>query len=204
VRVIVRACRRLKLQALTLYAFSEENWARPQAEVKALMGLLERYLDSEQQEMVDTGIRLNVIGEISRLPASTQKALAKTMAATAGGREMVLTLALSYGGRQELARAARLLCQEVAAGRLAPDQVDEKALARRLYTTDLPDPDLLIRTSGELRISNFLPWQAAYTEFYFTEVLWPDFREKELREALMSFSRRQRRFGRTESQVEGT
>ena len=124
------------------------------------------------------------------------------MAATAGGTGMVLTLALSYGGRQEIIRAARLLCREAAAGRLDPEKVDEEAFAQRLYTAGLPDPDLLIRTSGELRISNFLPWQTAYTEFYFTETLWPEFREKELMQALESFSLRQRRFGKTESQVE--
>lgn len=202
VRVVVRACRRLGIGWLTLYAFSQENWARPQAEVSALMKLLNRFLKKERAEMLERGIRLNTIGEIERLPKATRELLARTMADTAGGREMVLTLALSYGGRQELIRAARLLAAEAAAGRLAPEQIDEAALAARLYTAGMPDPDLLIRTSGEQRTSNFLPWQMAYTEFYFTETLWPDFREEELMAALHSYARRQRRFGRTSEQLE--
>jgi undecaprenyl diphosphate synthase len=152
---------------------------------------------------LEQGIRLNAIGEVERLPASTRRLLEESMAATAGGREMVLTLALSYGGRQELARAARTLCQEVADGRLEPRAVDEQALAARLYTADMPDPDLLIRTSGEQRISNFLLWQLAYAELYFSPVLWPDFREKELEEALAAYAARERRFGKTGEQLGG-
>jgi undecaprenyl diphosphate synthase len=203
VRVVVRACRRLGIGWLTLYAFSQENWARPRAEVEGLMRLLERFLKKERPELLEQGIRLNAIGEVERLPASTRRLLEESMAATAGGREMVLTLALSYGGRQELARAARTLCEEVADGRLEPRAVDEQALAARLYTADMPDPDLLIRTSGEQRISNFLLWQLAYAELYFSPVLWPDFREKELEEALAAYAARERRFGKTGEQLGG-
>ena len=202
VRVAVRTCRRLGIGWLTLYAFSEENWARPQAEVSALMKLLNRFLKRERQEMLERGIRLNAIGEIGKLPKSTRELLRKTMDDTAGGRDMVLSLALSYGGRQEIVRAARLLAEEVLSGGLDPAAIDEDALASRLFTADMPDPDLLIRTSGEQRVSNFLPWQLAYTEFYFTEALWPDFREAQLMDALSAYSMRQRRFGRTGEQLE--
>jgi undecaprenyl diphosphate synthase len=202
VRVAVRTCRRLGVGWLTLYAFSEENWARPKAEVSALMKLLNRFLKKERQEMLDRGIRLSAIGEVSKLPKATRELLQKTMADTAHGQDMVLSLALSYGGRQEIVRAARVLAEDVKAGRLDPGAIDEDLLAGRLFTAEMPDPDLLIRTSGEQRISNFLPWQTAYTEFYFSEALWPDFREPELMEALNSYSTRQRRFGRTGEQVE--
>jgi undecaprenyl diphosphate synthase len=202
VRVAVRTSRRLGIGWLTLYAFSEENWARPQAEVSALMKLLNRFLKKERREMLEQGIRLNAIGEIEKLPKATREMLQKTMADTAHGRDMVLSLALSYGGRQEIVRAVRVLAEEVKAGRLDPAAIDEDALAGRLFTADMPDPDLLIRTSGEQRISNFLPWQTAYTEFYFSDALWPDFREPELMEALNSYSSRQRRFGRTGDQIE--
>jgi undecaprenyl diphosphate synthase len=202
VRVIVRSCRALGLEALTLYAFSEENWGRPQAEVKALMALLGRFLKSQRKQMLANGIALNAIGELDRLPEPTRGQLRQTMADTAAGRDMTLTLALSYGGRQEIARAARLLAAEAQAGKIAPDQIDEQALAARLYTAGLPDPDLLVRTSGELRVSNFLLWQLAYAEFHFTEAHWPDFREEELARALTSYAARQRRFGKTGEQVE--
>lgn len=202
VRVAVRACRRLGIGWLTLYAFSEENWARPQVEVTALMKLLNRFLKKERQEMLERGIRLNAIGEIEKLPKATRELLHKTMADTAEGRDMVLSLALSYGGRQEIIRAVRLLAEEARAGRIDPAAIDEKELAGRLFTADMPDPDLLIRTSGEQRVSNFLPWQLAYTEFYFAEALWPDFREPQLMEALNSYAQRQRRYGRTGDQLE--
>jgi undecaprenyl diphosphate synthase len=203
VRVIVRTCRRLGIGHLTLYAFSEENWGRPRGEVTALMGLLGRFLKKERQEMIDRGIRLGAIGEIERLPSDTLKQLKEVMAATAQGDKMVLTLALSYGGRQELVRAAQHLARDLAKGLLRPEQVDEDAIASRLFTAGLPDPDLLIRTSGEQRVSNFLLWQIAYAEFYFTPTLWPDFREPQLREALLNYARRQRRFGKTGEQMEG-
>jgi undecaprenyl diphosphate synthase len=202
VRVVVKCCRRWGVKALTLYAFSTENWARPKAEVKALMRLLGRFLKTERADLLQKGIRLNAIGQLDRLPASTRKLLEKTMADTAACEDMTLTLALSYGGREELSRAARLLCREAAAGRLDPEKVDQDMLAARLYTHDLPDPDLLIRTSGEKRISNFLLWQSAYTEFYFTDLAWPDFREEQLAEALRDYAGRQRRFGCTGEQLE--
>ncbi|MFH1035312.1 MAG: isoprenyl transferase [Pseudomonadota bacterium] len=203
VRVAVRACRRLGLAALTLYAFSEENWGRPGLEVKALMTLLGRFLKNERQEMLDQGIRLNAIGELDKLPTATRELLHKTMADTAQGRDMTLTLALSYGGRQELTRAARALAQRVRQGFLEPQAIDEAALAKELYTAGLPEVDLLIRTSGELRVSNFLLWQIAYSEFYFSDVFWPDFREAHLLAALHDYARRQRRFGKTGEQLGG-
>ncbi|MCB2225196.1 MAG: isoprenyl transferase [Desulfarculaceae bacterium] len=203
VRVIVRSCRKLGIAALTLYAFSEENWARPKAEVEALMRLLGRFLKKERQEMLDQGIRLNAIGSIERLPKGTKKLLDETMAATAGGSEMVLTLALSYGGRQELTQAARRLAAEAARGELDPEAIDEDALAARLYTQGLPEVDLMIRTSGELRVSNFLLWQIAYAEFYFTDTFFPDFREAELAKALQAYADRERRFGQTGDQLNG-
>jgi len=203
VRVVVRSCRKLGIAALTLYAFSEENWARPKTEVQALMRLLGRFLKNERQEMIARGIRLNAIGNLERLSRATRKLLAETMAATRESREMVLTLALSYGGRQEIARAARRLAQRAASGELAAERIDEAALAAELYTSDLPELDLLIRTSGELRVSNFLLWQMAYAEFYFTDTHWPDFRERELYQALEAFARRQRRFGQTDEQLGG-
>jgi undecaprenyl diphosphate synthase len=199
--VVVRCCRALGIKALTLYAFSEENWGRPRAEVKALMALLDLFLKSQRKEMLAHGIALNAIGEIDRLPEPIRGQLRQTIADTAQGRDMTLTLALSYGGRQEIIRTVRLLAAEAAAGRLAPDRIDEACLAARLYTAGLPDPDLLVRTSGELRVSNFLLWQIAYAEFHFTEVHWPDFREEELARALLSYAARQRRFGKTGEQV---
>lgn len=203
VRVLVRNCRKLGIEALTLYAFSNENWARPKAEIKALMHLLTRFLKRERQEMLDQGIRLGAIGEIERLPKNVYDLLQRTMAETASGEGMVLTLALSYGGQQELARAARLLARDVAAGKLDPEAVDEAALESRLYTSGLPPVDLMIRTSGEQRISNFLLWQNAYAEFYFTDVFWPDFRKEQLMDALHDYAGRQRRFGKTGEQLEG-
>ncbi len=203
VRVVVRACRRLGLDALTLYAFSEENWARPKAEIEALMRLLGRFLKSQRQEMIERGILLNAIGTIDRLPQATYDLLQDTMAATSGGGEMVLTLALSYGGRQEIAQAARLLAEQAARGEIDPSAIDEAALAGALYTQGLPEVDLLIRTSGELRVSNFLLWQIAYAEFHFTDTYWPDFREPELYEAFRQYASRQRRFGQTGEQLEG-
>ena len=203
VRVIVRSCRKLGIAALTLYAFSEENWARPKAEVEALMRLLNRFLKKERQEMLDQGIRLNTIGTIERLPKATKKLLDETMEATSHGQDMVLTLALSYGGRQEITQAARRLAVEAAAGELDPEQIDEAALEKRLYTTGLPEVDLLIRTSGELRVSNFLLWQIAYAEFYFTNTYFPEFREAELAQALAAYGGRERRFGQTGDQLNG-
>lgn len=201
VQSIVKECRTLGVSYLTLYAFSSENWGRPEEEVSALMELLGRYLKSELETMLDRRIRLNVIGETSRLPAEVRRVLEESVARTAGNTEMVLTLALSYGARNELVRAARFLAEEALAGRISPDAIDESALGKALDTADLPDPDLLIRTSGEMRVSNFMLWQLAYTELYFCEALWPDFNDRELHLAFQEFGRRQRRFGLTGEQM---
>ena len=201
VQAVVKECRAIGISYITLYAFSSENWGRPEEEVNALMGLLAEYLRSELKTMMARGIRLKVIGETNRLPVEARKVLDETVARTRDNHDMVLTLALSYGARNELVRAARYLAGEANAGRMAPEDIDDRAVAGALDTADLPDPDLLIRTSGEMRISNFLLWQLAYTELYFSEVLWPDFDERELRRALKEYSRRQRRFGLTGKQV---
>jgi undecaprenyl diphosphate synthase len=194
VRTVTRAARRLGLEALTLYAFSMQNWSRPADEVEALMLLLVEFLEKEQQELLDNGIRLNAIGELGRLPARVGSRLEAVRRATAGGAGMTLTLALSYGGREELVHAA-----QVAAARGGP--IDEAAIEAGLWTRGLPELDLLVRTSGERRISNFLLWQAAYAELYFTDVHWPDFDERELFTAVADFQARQRRFGLTGEQV---
>jgi undecaprenyl diphosphate synthase len=201
VQKVVTECRRLGVGYLTLYAFSSENWKRPEEEVSALMGLLGRYLRSELSSLLDQGIRLKVIGETDRLPGEIRQVLTETMERTAGNSAMTLTLALSYGGRNEIVRAIGKLIAAVQADRIAPAQIDETMLAGFLDTADLPDPDLLIRTSGEMRISNFLLWQLAYTELYFTKVLWPDFSLAELQRALAGFNQRQRRFGLTGAQL---
>jgi undecaprenyl diphosphate synthase len=201
VRAIVRYCRRLGIPILTLYAFSKENWQRPNREVSALWRLLARYLKSELDEMLANGIRLNTLGDIDALPSSVSRLLRETTERTAGNRDMLLNLALNYSGRDEIIRAARLLAAACSAGEMSPDDVDEAVFSRYLYTGDMPDPDLLIRTSGEERISNFLLWQIAYTEIYVSPVYWPDFREPQLMEALADYQRRERRFGKTSEQL---
>ena len=202
VRVIVESCRKLGIAFLTLYAFSEENWQRPKLEISALMSLLKKFLQKEYRRMLEQDIRLHAIGSLDKLPKATYKVLQQVMQGTAHCQGLVLTLALSYGARQELALAARELVTQAAAGRLTPQEVDEKMLAGHLMTSPLlPDPDLLIRTGGELRISNFLLWQMAYSELYFTKTRWPGFREPQLMEALRSFAERERRFGKTSEQV---
>ena len=203
VQEIVKECRSLGIRYLTLYAFSSENWRRPEEEVSALMGLLSRYLRSELETLLERRICLKVIGEVSRLPQEVSRILQETVERTSENPEMVLTLALSYGSRDELVRASRKMAEKVRDGTLAPEDIDEAVLGDALDTAELPDPDLLIRTSGEMRISNFLLWQLAYAELYFTEVLWPDFNQEELHRALREYSRRQRRFGLTGAQVEG-
>lgn len=202
VQRIVSACRARGIPYLTLYAFSSENWRRPVEEVGALMGLLGRYLQSELTTMLKEGIRLRVIGETGRLPADVRRVLDDTVAKTAGNSGMVLTLALSYGGRDELVRGMRRLAAAVQAGTLAPEEIDEAQIAAALDTVGIPDPDLLVRTSGEMRISNFLLWQLAYAELYFSDILWPDFDEPELQRALDVYAQRQRRFGLTGAQLE--
>ncbi len=191
----IRACRDHGIPYLTLYAFSSENWVRPRAEVRGLMALLRTFLRKKEQELHENRVRLRVIGQLARLPADVRRELQRVMAATARYTGHTLTLALSYGGRTELTDAARAIAREAAAGRLDPEAVDEDCVAGHLYAPDVPDPDLMIRTSGEQRLSNFLPWQLTYAEFYFTPVLWPDFREAEFAEALDAYARRQRRFG---------
>jgi undecaprenyl diphosphate synthase len=201
VRVVVRAARQLRLPYLTLYAFSEENWQRPPLEVQALMQLLGRYLTQEITEMRENQIAFQAIGDLTLLPRKVQQQVQETAAATAPGAVTTLTLALSYGSRSEIVQAARSLAQQAQRGLLKPQDITHEVFSQRLYTSNMPDPDLLIRTSGEYRISNFLLWQLAYTELYFTETLWPDFREEEFITALLSFQQRQRRFGLTQEQI---
>ena len=189
---------------LTVFAFSSENWNRPEKEVKALMTLLERYLKSELKSMMRNNIRLLAIGRTGALPPRVKAVLDDTVAKTAGNAAMTLILALNYGSHDEILQAVRTIAEE--AGRRAIDSasITEESFAARLHTRGLPDPDLLIRTSGEYRLSNFLLWQMAYTEFYFTETLWPDFREEQLLEALLEYQKRERRFGQTSAQLQKT
>ena len=195
VRDTVETAARLRLDALTLYAFSTENWKRPKTEVATLFTLLKEYLKKEFRTLVDNDIRFRVVGRTDGLDPSVQSALRTALDATDGCRGMAFSVALNYSGRAEIADAAKALAREAAAGLIDPETVDEAAVARRLYTADLPDPDLLIRTSGEMRISNFLLWQIAYAEIHVTPVLWPDFRRRHLLEALADYQRRERRYG---------
>ena len=201
VRIVTRTCRRIGIPCLTLYAFSVENWLRPEAEVRALMSLLLQYLESETREMMDQDIRLTAIGDLESLDASVLGKLRETMEKTAGNRGMILNLALSYGGRDEITGAVKRIVTDVMAGKVAPSDITKELCSKYLYTADLPDPDLLIRTGGEYRISNFLLWQAAYSEFYFTDIFWPDFREADLLAAIAEYQRRERRFGMTSDQI---
>lgn len=195
VREIVSACEARGIRYLTLFAFSSENWGRPRAEVRALLALLSRYLRNEVAKLVSDGVRLRVIGRRDRFSPRLQRLIAKAEAATASGERATLTLALDYGGRWDVAEVTRSIARDVAAGRLNADAIDEDVISARLATADLPDPDLCIRTAGETRISNFLLWQFAYAEFWFTEVLWPDFDETVLDLALADYAVRERRFG---------
>ncbi len=195
VRAVVEAARQLGIPYLTLFAFSNENWQRPKAEVRFLMQLFHRYLITEAKRLMKRGIRVMAVGEMSRLPAQVRRVLAETIKLTADNHAMTVALALSYGGRQDVVEAARRIAEAAAAGRITPDQVDERMMQRELMTSGIPDPDLLIRTSGELRISNFFLFQLAYTELYFTDTLWPDFRERDLLLALAAYQSRERRFG---------
>jgi undecaprenyl diphosphate synthase len=196
VRQTVIGCRELGVEVLSLYTFSVENWQRPATEVSALMRILQQTLREQREEMRENGIRLQVIGRPEDLPRAAQDTLNETTAYLAGGKDMLLNLALSYGGRTEITRAARAIAREVREGRLDPESVDEAVMARHLYTAGLPDPDLLIRTSGEVRISNFMLWQVAYSEIWVTPVLWPDFRKEHLFRAVLDYQHRERRFGR--------
>jgi len=202
VRAIVRACGERGVEALTLYSFSTENWGRPGDEVDALMALLARFLVDERDELMLNKVRLRGIGELERLPEKVRFLLAEATRLTAGNDGLLLTLALSYGSRTEITDAVRRIAREVAAGELDPESIEEQHITDRLYTTGVPDPDLLVRTSGEMRLSNFLLWQLAYSELYVTDVYWPDFREPHLDEAIAVYSGRQRRFGKTGAQVQ--
>jgi undecaprenyl diphosphate synthase len=195
VRAVVEAARELGIPYLTLFAFSSENWQRPAGEVDFLMRLFHRYLVTETKRLMRRDIRVIALGDTGRLPPRVRDALAETVAATRANRTMTVALALSYGGRQDVINAVRTLAQAVAAGELRPEDIGESALKCALATADMPDPDLLIRTSGELRVSNFFLFQLAYTELYFTDTLWPDFREREFLSALAAFQMRERRFG---------
>ena len=195
VREIVSAYESRGIRYLTLFAFSSENWGRPRAEVRALLALLSVYLRNELTKLISDGVRLRVIGRRDRFSPRLQRLIAKAEAATAAGDRATLTLALDYGGRWDVAEVTRSIAHDVAAGRLNPDAIDEDAISARLATADIPDPDLCIRTAGETRISNFLLWQFAYAEFWFTEVLWPDFDETVLDLALADYAVRERRFG---------
>ena len=195
VREVVRVCGELGIEYLTLYAFSIENWNRPKLEVKALMHLLEFYLKQEIPELNKNNVRLAAIGRLHALPDSAQKQLAKSMDALGKNTGLTLVLALSYGGRAEIVDATREIAREIKAGRLDVSDIDEKVISQHLYTRSIPDPDLLVRTSGEMRVSNFLLWQISYAEIYVTETLWPDFRRAELTKALEDYSKRHRRFG---------
>ena len=195
VRRTVRCCGDLGIQALTLYAFSTENWSRPKAEVSRLMQLLGRFLRSETPELAQSGVRLRFLGDPSRLSPALQKEMAAAVRKLEGGSGLRLNLAVNYGGRDEITRAARALAAEAAAGRLRPEDVTEDTLAERLDTDGLPEVDLVIRTAGEMRVSNFLLWQGAYAEYWATDLCWPDFGPDALREAIEAYQKRERRFG---------
>ena len=195
VRTIVETCRQIGIPYLTLYAFSTENWQRPRAEVEALMTLLRKFLLSEQKKMLENNIRLRVIGQLDKLPPKVREAMDQTISATQDQTGMNLILALSYGGRAEIADMVRKIAEKIRRGIIEPEAIDEKLVADHLFTRDIPDPDLLIRTSGEMRISNFLLWQVAYAEIFVTSTLWPDFNRNEFLQILKEFQSRERRFG---------
>jgi undecaprenyl diphosphate synthase len=199
VREVTEACAEIGVEHLTLYTFSTENWERPDPEVDALMELLIHTVQEERATLMDNDIRLRTIGDLSQLPSACQQALKETKADTAGNERMSLTLALSYSGRSELVEAMQALAEEVRRGTLRPDEIDESRIESHLDTAGVPDPDLLIRTGGEYRLSNFLLWQCAYTELFITERYWPDFRRDQLYEAFRSYQDRDRRYGRVAS-----
>jgi undecaprenyl diphosphate synthase len=196
VRSIVRTCREIGIPYLTLYAFSTENWQRPKPEVEALMTLLNKFLLSERKEMLDNNIRLRAIGQLDRLPPNVQQSLHQSMTATKDNTALNLILALSYGSRSEIVRMVQALAKKTKNGQVIPEAITTELVAEHLYTHDIPDPDLLIRTSGEMRISNFLLWQIAYAELFVTPTLWPDFSKDEFLSILKNFQSRERRFGK--------
>jgi len=203
VKEVVTACRELGIKVLTLYAFSIENWKRPAEEVMALMKLLREYLIKESEEMIQNNIRLNAIGRLEDLPPDVQDVLKETMKKTEKNDGMILNLALSYGGRSEILHAIQGILSDFEKGRIQSEEMNIQRFSQYLWTKGLPDPDLLIRTSGELRVSNFLLWQIAYTELYVTETLWPDFDRGELLKAIADYQSRERRFGMTSEQLNG-
>lgn len=200
VREVVSFCRELGIHALTLYAFSSENWKRPETEVTGLMSILENYLKLELPRMLKNDIRLHCIGDISRLPESVVKSLTKAMTETAENTSLTLTLALSYGGRDEICRAIKKISAQCVADEIDSNEITPSLISTYLDTATLPELDLLIRTGGETRLSNFLLWQASYAELYFTEVMWPDFRQDQLADAIKSYQERERRFGRVNNE----
>lgn len=206
VKNIVKSARELNLEVLTLYTFSIENWKRPSFEVQGLMTLLKTFLKSEFQNLLDKNISLRCIGEIEKLPPDVQKILLQVIEDTArnaeGKQGLILNLALSYGSRSEILRAARIMAEKCVSGQFDPEDISEKLFASHLYTAGLPDPDLLIRTGGESRLSNFLLWQLSYAELYITETMWPDFNAERFFEALKYFQGRERRFGQTSEQLQ--
>ncbi len=202
VRDIVETCRSIGIRYLTLYAFSSENWRRPAQEVKGLMTILKRYLESELPRMMKNDIRLTSIGDRDRLPEPVRESLVRTIAETSGNTKLTLNLALSYGGRDELVRAVKKITRRCLEGTLDPAAITDQTIADHLDTGGMPDPDLLIRTGGESRLSNFLLWQSSYAEIYFTDVMWPDFRKEVFLRTLADYQVRERRFGRTGDQLQ--
>jgi undecaprenyl diphosphate synthase len=196
VREALEGSMELGVEVLTLFAFSTENWNRPPREISALMGLLELYARKEKTELIRQGVQVHVLGELDRLSPRTRRAVTGIMKSTKGGKRLRLNLMISYSGRREILRAAQTLAEEAAKGIRTPQDIDDAAFQGALFTQDLPDPDLLVRTSGELRISNFMLWQLAYTEIHITPVLWPDFTRQDLYSAVLDFQKRERRFGR--------
>lgn len=201
VKDVTEGCAELGVKYLTLYAFSTENWTRPKAEVDGLMELLVSTIKGEIKTLMDNKVRLTTIGETSQLPPDCQNNLAWAMNQTKNNTGLTLILALSYGGRREIINAVKQLAAEVKSGKLAPEEINERVLENYLQTSGIPDPELLIRTSGEMRVSNFLLWQIAYTELFITPTLWPDFRREHLYEAIWSYQQRERRFGKTSEQL---
>lgn len=201
VKKIITECSRLGIEYLTLYAFSTENWNRPKLEVDTLMKVLINSLKKELKTMQEGNIKMNAIGNLEKLPEKAQKELFDVLDKTKNNTKMTLTLALSYGSREELVNAVKLISEKVKNNIISIDSIDDSIINEHLYTHNIPDVDLLIRTSGEHRISNFLLWQIAYSELYFTEVLWPDFKEQDLHEAIISYQKRERRFGKTSEQI---
>lgn len=199
VRETIEGAIEASIEILTLFAFSTENWNRPQQEVSALMALLQLYAHKERDELKKQGVEVHVLGELDRIDERTRRAVETIVEGTVGGTELHLNLMISYGGREEIVRSARILTERVARGELTPQDIDDEALKSTLFTAGLPDPDLLIRTSGEYRISNFMLWQLAYTELHISSVFWPDFDRENLFEAVLDYQSRERRFGRVES-----